>query len=131
MSTKKGIYRLKITSEFSSSHQLRNYDGPCENLHGHNFTVEVVVEGENLDPEIEFLMDFKKLKELLKEILSSLDHVHLNETPPFDRVNPSSENLARHIYKEMQSRLDPYKHVSLCYVSVSEKPSSTAYYLER
>ncbi len=130
MSAKKGKYRLRIVDDFSSSHQLRNYNGKCENLHGHNFSVEVVVEGEKLDPEVEFLIDFKVLKKMLKEVLSPLDHVHLNEFPPFDIKNPSSENLAQYIYKEMKKKLEPYPHISLCFVSVAEKETSRAYYLE-
>ncbi len=130
MTQKEGRYRLKIVSEFSSSHQLRNYNGRCENLHGHNFTVEVMVEGKKLDPDVEFLIDFKELKKILKEILLPMDHIHLNEFPPFDVKNPSSENLAQYIYKKMEQRLSSYPHISLCFVSVAEKESSKAYYLE-
>jgi len=124
------VYKLKIRSHFSSSHQLRNYKGKCENLHGHNFLIEVMVEGRKLDPEIEYLIDFKVLKEMLNEIITTLDHIHLNNFPPFDKINPSSENLAMYIYKEMEKRLSSYEDIRLSYVSVAESDSSVAYYME-
>lgn len=71
----------------------------CEHLHGHNYGVKVVVEGSRLSPDTELLMDFGDLKAILKEVLETLDHQYLNELPPFDRINPSSENLARHIWQ--------------------------------
>lgn len=123
-----GKWRLTITQDFSSSHQLRNYDGKCEHMHGHNFGVEVAVVGEKLDPKIEYLMDFKELKKLTKQVLDRLDHQHLNEVPPFDEHNPSSENLARYIYREIAKLLPD--HVALAHVSVSEKASSVATYWE-
>ena len=123
-----GKWRLTITQDFSSSHQLRNYCGKCEHMHGHNFGVEVAVIGDTLDPKIEYLMDFKELKKITKQVLDRLDHQHLNEVPPFDEHNPSSENLARHIYQEIGKLLPD--HVALAHVSVSEKASSVATYWE-
>lgn len=126
---KRGIWRLTVTAGFSASHCLRGYEGPCENLHGHNFGVEAVVEGERLDPKIEYLVDFKVLKSRLREILGRLDHKHLNELPAFGVENPSSENLARYIYRELDAALsgEPVRLVS---VSVSEKDASKATYME-
>ena len=126
---KNPIYRLKIRSHFSSSHQLRHYKGKCENLHGHNFMVEIMVEGKQLNPKIEYLIDFKKLKEMLSEIINPLDHIHLNDFPPFDKKNPSSENIACYIYNEMKKKLSPY-NIHLNYVSVAESENSIAYYME-
>ncbi len=127
---KKSIFKLKVSSHFSSSHQLRNYNGKCENLHGHNFVVEIVVKGSELDKEVEYLMDFKILKKMLNEIIEPLDHVHLNNVPPFDKINPSSENLSRYIYKEMEKKLEPYRNIEIEQVGVAENVGSWAYYME-
>lgn len=124
-----GKWRLTVTSDFSSAHQLRNYCGKCENMHGHNFGVELCVEGDRLTPDTELLVDFKVLKQALKQVLDGLDHRHLNEVPPFDRLNPSSENLARHIYTAVAALLAD-QPVRVVHVSVSEKDSSKATYRE-
>ena len=127
--SKRGIWRLTVTESFSASHCLRGYEGPCENLHGHNFGVEVVVEGERLDPKVEYLVDFKVLRGRLREILAELDHRHLNELPAFMMENPSSENLARFLYRRLEAALvgQPVRLVS---VAVSEKEASKATYME-
>ena len=132
---KKKCWRLTVRDEFCSAHALRHYEGKCEHLHGHNFGVEVTVQGEELLPDTELLLDFKVLRQVLKETLDTLDHSVLNETPPFDAVNPSSENLARHIWRSVAERLrrhsDPQaRKVAVVSVSVSEKGRQTATYLE-
>ena len=124
-----GLWRLRVRGEFSSSHQLRHYQGQCENLHGHNFSVEVDVSGQKLDPKLGILMDFKELKGLLKIVTQELDHKHLNDLPEFAEQNPSSELIARYIFKRLQSLLNPFA-VHLDQVMVSEKESSQAYYSE-
>ena len=126
---KRGIWRLTVTEGFCASHCLRGYEGPCENLHGHNFGVEVVVEGERLDPKVEYLVDFKLLRGKLREILARLDHHHLNDVPPFDVENPSSENLARYLYRRLEPVLAG-EAARLVSVSVSEKEASKATYME-
>jgi 6-pyruvoyltetrahydropterin/6-carboxytetrahydropterin synthase len=123
-----GKWKLTITQDFSSSHQLRNYGGKCENMHGHNFGVEVVVEGDRLDNRVEYLVDFKELKRRTKAVLEKLDHKHINDVPPFTDINPSSENLARFIYQELADNMP--ENVRLAEVSVSEKDSSKATYWE-
>jgi len=127
---RRGVFRLTITDEFSSAHNLRNYNGPCETLHGHNFIVEAVFEGERLTADTEMLMDFKELKRLLRTILSKLDHVHLNNLPYFQRHNPTAENLARFIYWEL-ARLMDGQLATVAEVSVFEKSTSKATYFER
>ncbi|MCJ2166260.1 MULTISPECIES: 6-carboxytetrahydropterin synthase QueD [unclassified Pseudodesulfovibrio] len=123
-----GKWRLTITQDFSSSHQLRNYGGKCENMHGHNFGVEVAVEGDKLDDKVHYLVDFKEIKRRTKDVLDRLDHRHLNEVPPFTEINPSSENLAMFIYNELKGNMP--ENVRLAEVSVSEKDSSKATYWE-
>ena len=126
-----GKWRLTIDEAFCASHQLRNYNGKCEHLHGHNFGVTVEVEGTRLDPRVEILVDFGDLKRLTREVLEPLDHVHLNDLPAFAERNPSSENIARHIYRELANRLAALTpHARMRSVSVSEKGTSRATYLE-
>lgn len=131
----KGCWRLTIRDEFSAAHALRNYNGKCENPHGHNFGVEVCVEGRKLDPDTEILLDFKTLKDALKTALGEMDHRMLNERAPFDKINPTSENMARHIWKLMRRLLDESedpqaRQTRLVSVSVAEKNSQSATYLE-
>ncbi|MFT4301803.1 MAG: 6-carboxytetrahydropterin synthase QueD [Desulfovibrio sp.] len=131
----KKLWRLTVRDDFSAGHALRHYEGKCERMHGHNFAVELTVEGEKLAAGTEMLLDFKVLKKGLKAVLDALDHRLLNETPPFDRINPSSENLARHIWQGMEALLaahtDPQAQLVRLYsVTVSEKGAQSATYLE-
>jgi len=121
-------WRLTVREAFSASHQLRNYGGKCERLHGHNFEVVAVVRGEATDPDTGMLMDFKELRAALKSVLEFLDHRHLNEVPPFDTENPSSEHLARHIFTGLAAMLP--EQVALVSVEVQEKPGQSATYSE-
>jgi 6-pyruvoyltetrahydropterin/6-carboxytetrahydropterin synthase len=125
----KAYWKLSVRSEFSAAHALRNYRGKCENTHGHNFLVEVVVRGDTTDPDTEILVDFSLLRQDLNAVLSRLDHRNLNDTPPFDRINPSSENLSRHIFRDM-SPLAEKRGVRLCSVGVWEKDTQSAVYCE-
>ena len=93
------MYELTVEFEFSAAHRLREYHGACEKLHGHNWRVELVVCGEKLD-KLGMLMDFRQLKEALKNVLERFDHVFLNELPDFAEQNPTTENLARIIFEE-------------------------------
>ncbi|WP_034643678.1 6-pyruvoyl trahydropterin synthase family protein [Desulfovibrio inopinatus] len=126
---KKGIFTLTVESDFSAGHALRNYEGACESMHGHNFLVEATVEGETLQPDTEILLDFKELKFVLGNVLSKLDHKVLNDVGYFRSHNPSSENLARFIYWELGKLLDNHP-VSLVSVSVSENKGKKATYRE-
>ncbi len=99
------MYELTIRQTFSSAHNLRGYDGACENLHGHNWKVEVSVTADELD-HLGMVVDFKKLKVETKKTLSRLDHRYLNEVPPFDKENATAENLARFIFNELSGVLN-------------------------
>ena len=96
------MYEVMIEEEFSAAHALRGYRGKCENLHGHNWKVEVYVRGEQLD-QVGMLVDFKDLKAATRRVMKYLDHQNLNELKPFDiEMNPSSEHLAGfilHVYE--------------------------------
>ena len=121
------FWRLAVTSEFSASHALRHYQGKCENIHGHNFSVEVVVEGSALTARTELLVDFSVIKQDLKSILTLLDHKDLNSTPPFTNMNPSSENISRFIHQSLAPLVEKYG-VRLYSVTVGEKAGQSATY---
>ena len=91
------MFEIMIEDTFASAHQLRGYDGPCENLHGHTWKVQAFLSGEKLD-ETGMLLDFKAAKKILKEILAEFDHKNLNELRYFIKANPTAENIARTIF---------------------------------
>ena len=91
--TKGAFWRLTVRDDFSAGHALRHYEGKCERMHGHNFAVELTVQGQRLTRDTEMLLDFKTLKTGLKTVLDALDHRLLNETPPFDVMNPDRKSV--------------------------------------
>ena len=98
------MFEVAVEQSFASAHALRNYKGRCENVHGHNWKVRVVIEGEQLDAT-GMLVDFLDVKSFMGEILDRIDHQFLNEIPPFDVINPSAENIAEYFYQQMTGRL--------------------------
>jgi len=122
------MYELKITSQFAAAHQLRALVGGCENLHGHNWKVEVTVMGNALGDD-GLLMDFRVIKEHTKEILDDLDHKFLNEIGAFKSMEPSSENIAHHIFKTFSDRLE-VDGVRVSKVTAWESESACASYTE-
>jgi 6-pyruvoyltetrahydropterin/6-carboxytetrahydropterin synthase len=121
------VFEVIITAEFSSAHALRHYHGATEPLHGHNFKVEVVVRGMTLQNKVKYLTDFIDLQRALQDVVKPMDHVNLNEFPPFDRENPSSENLAVFIAGEV-SRKWRDEGAQLYSVTVWETASTAARY---
>ena len=122
------MYELTIEESFASAHQLRGYQGKCENLHGHNWKVELTVRGKKLN-DIGLLIDFHDLKKILGEVLTRLDHTNINEVPPFNRENPSSENIARYIALETESLLSSaFPHISVTSATVWESATSRCTY---
>jgi 6-pyruvoyltetrahydropterin/6-carboxytetrahydropterin synthase len=122
-----GIFEVMIERNFSSAHQLRGYRGKCENLHGHNYRVEIYARGRELD-NIGLLVDFVELKAAADEIVNYLDHRNINELPPFDEeLNPSAENLARYILERVSSRVGD-ERVQVYKVRCFETPTSVATY---
>jgi 6-pyruvoyltetrahydropterin/6-carboxytetrahydropterin synthase len=118
------MFELKAQMYFSAAHHLLNYEGACENQHGHNWLVEVYVTGKQLDKS-NILIDYKVIKKELKSILDNLDHQDINELPEFKGISPSSEIIAKFIYDKMKKKI---KLVSK--VSVWETPTSCASYSE-
>ncbi len=98
------MYELIVEADFAAAHSLRGYRGQCENLHGHNWKVQVVLKAEALDG-LGMVMDFKEVKCALGEILEGFDHKHLNELASFKEENPTTENVSRVLYHELSKRL--------------------------
>lgn len=122
------MFELKIITHFAAAHQLKMVARKCENLHGHNWKVEVCVKGDQLD-EAGVLMDFGVLKQHLSEVMETLDHKFLNETDLFnDDCPPSSENIARHIAHAMDDRLADTP-VRISRVSAWESENACATYI--
>ncbi len=97
------MFEVRVQDDFAAAHFLRDYNGKCENLHGHNYKVYIHVEGNNLDAG-GMLLDFSFLKKSLKEVLSKIDHTNLNDIEEFDQ-NPSAERIAMYIYKNLVQNL--------------------------
>ncbi|HHW20920.1 MAG TPA: 6-carboxytetrahydropterin synthase QueD [Thermodesulfovibrio thiophilus] len=122
------MYKLRIITDFDAAHQLRGYKGKCENIHGHNWKVEVEVMAENLN-QIGLAIDFKELKNITDGVISKLDHTFINEIPPFTVINPSSENIARWIYMALRNKF-ANTSVMLYSVTVWESDHASATYME-
>jgi 6-pyruvoyltetrahydropterin/6-carboxytetrahydropterin synthase len=98
-------YEIRGVTGFAAAHNLRNFRGKCENLHGHNWKVEVVLRGTRLD-QGGMLIDFGEVKQVAREVLAELDHRYLNDLDFFKENNPSSENIARYLFERLAQRLD-------------------------
>jgi 6-pyruvoyltetrahydropterin/6-carboxytetrahydropterin synthase len=120
------MFELKIVTQFAAAHRLRNFKGKCEQLHGHNWTVEVYVRAEELD-ETGLVKDFGEIKGVTHEVLNGLDHQYLNELGPFLEDNPSSEHIARYLFKRLGDLLND-ERVRISRVSVWESNTSCATY---
>lgn len=122
------MYTLKVEGAFEAAHNLNGYPGKCAQLHGHNWVVEAVVKGRELD-ELGMLVDFKDIKQTLKDILERFDHHYLNELSPFkDGVNPTAENLARIIFEELAGNEIFKRDSVLAAITVFESPKSSVTY---
>lgn len=118
------MFELKAQMYFAAAHHLLNYDGECENQHGHNWLVEAYVKGETLDKS-NILIDYKVLKRELKAVLDLLDHKDINELPYFKGESPSSEMISRFIYNKLKEKIGIVSKIS-----VWETPTSCASYYE-
>ena len=124
------MFEITVEHKFPAAHALRNYKGATEPIHGHNWRSEVTLEGPKLD-ECGLLADFIEVKARLDQIIGRLDHKFLNETPPFDKVNPSAENVAKFIADEVNEALNsksPNAPVKVASVRVWETDSCSAVY---
>lgn len=122
------MFEIDITRSFSAAHCLRGYQGDCSALHGHNWTVQAVLRAENLDP-IGIAVDFKKLKHELDAILAEFDHTNISEHPDFKNSNPTSEIIARTVFRRLAISMND-DYVRVARVRVGESPNSGATYFE-
>jgi 6-pyruvoyltetrahydropterin/6-carboxytetrahydropterin synthase len=118
------MFELMVEDSFDAAHALRNYNGPCENLHGHTWKVQVFLEGDKLN-EIGLLEDFKNIKQALAAILKEFDHTLLNDLKSFSDENPSSENISKIIFRQIKNSLALVKKVT-----VWESPTTSVTYWE-
>ena len=120
------MYRISVEQHFDAAHYLRGYQGKCEAMHGHRYKVVVKVDKSTLN-DIGLAYDFVELKKHLAEVIARFDHTCLNDAPPFDKLNPSAENIAADIYKELKSRLEGAP-VTIANVEVWESPQTGVIY---
>ena len=120
------MYSITVESDFASARNLRNYKGKCEKLHGHNYKVCLTVEGASLDKS-GMLVDFTDLKNILESVLSNFDHGYLNDILPFDKINPTAENIAEQISKQIQFKIKKSKFKIKVTVWETEKNCATYY----
>ena len=123
------MYEIGVTSHFSGAHRLRYLHGKCEELHGHNWKVEVSVVSNRLGKE-GVVIDFGILKQKVEKVLKSLDHTYLNDLPYFSGIEPSSENIAKYIFDKLKSDLKGYS-TTLKKVTAWESETSCATYFGR
>jgi 6-pyruvoyltetrahydropterin/6-carboxytetrahydropterin synthase len=120
------MYEISVEKDFDAAHFLRGYQGKCEALHGHRFKVVVTVRTDKLN-DIGLGYDFTELKQRLGEVVARFDHTCLNDIVPFKRINPSSENIATTIYKELKRKLKGAP-VAITAIEVWESPQSRITY---
>ena len=124
------MFEIKLIRKFSAAHNLRNYRGKCEKLHGHNWKVETILAGECLDKS-EMLFDFTEAKKLVDAVLSEFDHNYLNRHYPFDQLNPTSENIAKYIFESIQKKLKKIdRQIKIRKVTVWESDNQAASFYE-
>ena len=120
------MYQITIETHFSSAHRLRDYNGVCERLHGHNWKVQISVASDVLN-DLGMVMDFKDLKSNVKPLIGKLDHQYLNEIPPFTEINPTTENISKYLFDEF-SKLINTDQIKVTKVEIWESTTSSASY---
>ncbi|MBN1231817.1 MAG: 6-carboxytetrahydropterin synthase QueD [Candidatus Coatesbacteria bacterium] len=118
------MYKLKVKTYFSAAHCLEGYPGACQRIHGHNWDITACFSSDKLN-ELGMVEDFNVLKKELNMLIEKLDHRLLNEIEPFDKINPTSENIARWLFENLENK---FKNVHVLYVEVSESSNSFARY---
>lgn len=122
------VYEVYVKTHFSAAHSLCGYPGDCARLHGHNWIVEVYVRCKELN-DIGIGIDFRDIKRAVKDVMEGLDHFNLNDLPAFQNINPSSENIAKFLFREISKKLNS-DAIRVSKVKVSETPGAGAFYWE-
>ncbi len=121
------MYELKVITRFAAAHQLTMVGAKCENMHGHNWKIEVHVTGERLD-DAGVLVDFGVIKKYVAQIMDGLDHKYLNELEYFQKSQPSSENIAYLIATELKAKIDT-PGITVSRVTAWESDDAAATYI--
>ena len=121
------MFEVSVEQTFAAGHALRDYKGKCENVHGHNFKVQVVIEGERLD-KTGLLVDFIEVKNAMRAVIDRLDHIFLNDVAPFDKKNPSAENIAAYFHEELTRKVTAEVPIRIREVKVWETDIQSATY---
>lgn len=121
------MYRLSSVKMISAAHILRDYKGPCARLHGHNWNVKIDVRSEELN-KVGLCIDFKELDDILWKVIGPFDHNNFNDFAPFDKINPTAENISKYFYNEVK-KLIPEK-VHLEKISIWETDTYLVEYFE-
>lgn len=124
------MFELTVAAYMDSAHFLRGYHGKCAGVHGHSWKVEATVSGERLN-SLGLLIDFHDLKKNVQKVIGTFDHKLINDIEPFDKINPTSENLAKHLFWEIKDNLAAYPGIKLVRVLVSESRDTSAVYYEK
>jgi 6-pyruvoyltetrahydropterin/6-carboxytetrahydropterin synthase len=120
------MYYATVIKHFSAAHHLRDYEGKCERIHGHNYKVELQLKSPIVDRS-GMVADFTVIRQVLDKLLQRFDHQDLNLVKPFDKLNPTAENIAKLVYEEMNLKFNTRK-VKVSMVTVWETDSSFATY---
>jgi len=120
------MFELSITDHIAAAHFLKGYSGPCKDLHGHTWKIEITIQSNKLN-SIGLVVDFQEMKKKFKTFLDHIDHVTLNDLPAFKKDNPSTENIARYIYRQFGKQCRPFK---LMKVRVWESDIASITYFE-
>jgi 6-pyruvoyltetrahydropterin/6-carboxytetrahydropterin synthase len=123
------MYELTVQRTFSAAHHLRDYEGPCSRMHGHNYRMEITVAGPQ-PLQNGMLLDFGQLKAICDEVLDELDHRCLNDLPAFAEQNVTSENVAAHVYRQIADKL-PFPGIKIARVRLWESDTSYVTYWEQ
>jgi 6-pyruvoyltetrahydropterin/6-carboxytetrahydropterin synthase len=121
------MFEVTVEETFAAGHALRNYHGKCESLHGHNYRIQATLQGAELD-SIGLLVDFVQVKKLMQTVVDRLDHQFLNDLTPFDKLNPSAENIAKYFYDEISGGLNHDSRVTLHRIRIWETDTTSATY---
>ena len=124
------MFEVTVEQTFAAGHALRHYKGKCENVHGHNYRVQVTAEGEQLN-SIGLLVDFVELKRVVRQTVDRLDHQFINDLEPFTELNPSAENIAKYFYDNVVAGMhlaESGAPVRIAQVKIWETDTSIAVY---
>jgi 6-pyruvoyltetrahydropterin/6-carboxytetrahydropterin synthase len=123
------VYEIFVEETFAAGHALRGYRGKCENPHGHNYRLRITLQGPQLD-ETGLLYDFVHLKQVIHTVMEGVDHKFLNDQPPFDKLNPSAENIAKYFYDQVSRQMEGSPNgASITRVDIWETDTTRASYI--